>query len=92
MALGRRCQTTELRRAALAQLIERIDFDTSTGIARVRYFVPLPLPFRDGTFNMRATAEELGLSTAAIAANQAKFNTRGVCVASPRGFEPRLPP
>ena len=69
--------TTDEQPAALAQIVERIEFDPSTGEGRVIYRLPLGTGAR---FNMRKAARQLGLSPS------------GVCVASPRGFEPRLPP
>ena len=68
--------TVDQRRAALAALVERIEFDPDTGKGRVLYRVGL----NGAKFDVRTPeAKELANSY------------RGM-VASPRGFEPRLPP
>jgi site-specific DNA recombinase len=68
--------TVDQRRAALAALVDRIEFDPTNGKGRVLYRVGL----NGAKFDVR-TAE----------AKELVSSYRGM-VASPRGFEPRLPP
>ena len=64
------------KRAALAQLVEWVEFDPASGAGRVHYLVHWAQVSR---FDLRAAAAELGLPA------------RGACVASPRGFDMRTP-
>ena len=64
------------RRTALVQIVQKIEFDPETGTGRVHYRVGLG----GARFNLKTAAAELGLSES------------GVLLATPRGFEPRLPP
>ena len=69
--------TPEEQRTALAQLVDKVEFDPATGEGRVHYRVPLT-PLGDGRFDTNTAAADLGLP--------------GYVLATPRGFEPRLPP
>ena len=69
-------QTVDEQRAAMGQLVERVEFDLGTGQGRVHYRIPLQ---NGGRFDFAQAASELGLGW------------RGL-LASRRGFEPRLPP
>ncbi len=68
--------TVDEQRAALSQLVERVEYDPATGQGRIHYRLPLPAR---GRFDLAADSSALGLAT-------------GVYMASRRGFEPRLPP
>jgi hypothetical protein len=69
--------TVDEQRAALAQIVEQVVFDPATGEGKILYRLPLGAGAK---FNMRKAARDLGLPAS------------GVWLASPRGFEPRLPP